>query len=177
MIYEARLFPDRSEWQKTIILIQFFIYYTFLPLMTTVLCKALGFIDSIHLKTQRDRIIPYIVCEIFYFWGWYVFRNLDFPPPIVMFALGVFLATSLGLIINTYMKVSMHAISMGVFCTFFFLSGIMTDVNYGPYISIALFVAGLTGSARLIDSNHTTREIYTGFFAGVITQVVAYLFV
>lgn len=177
LIYEARLFPDRSEWQKTIVLIQFFIYYTFLPMMTTFLCKALGFIESIELKTQKDRIIPYIVCEIYFFWGWYVFKNLHFPALFVMFGLAVFLATSLGLIINAYIKVSMHAISVGVLSTFIFISGTMTTMNYGPYISVAFLIAGLTGTARLIDSNHTTREIYTGYFIGILTQVVAYFFV
>lgn len=176
LVYEARSFPDRTEWQKTIVIIQFFIYYTFLPLMTTLLCKALGFIDSIRLHSQRDRIIPYIVCEIFYFWAWYVFRNLHFPLPFVMFSLAIFLATSLGLIINTFMKVSMHAISVGVMCTFFILAGMMTEINYGPYISIALLVAGLTGTARLIDSNHTTKEIYTGFLVGVVAQLAGYIF-
>jgi len=163
LIYEVRSFPDRTEWQRTIIMIQFFVYYTFLPLVTTFLCKALGFISSIHLNSQRDRIIPYIVCEIFYFWAWYVFRNLHFPAPFVMFSLAVFLATSLGLIINSWMKVSMHTLCAGVVCAFFFLSALMTDLNYGLYISAAFLVAGMTGTARLIDSNHTNREIYTGF--------------
>src|SRR5438309_557673 len=106
MIYEARLFPERTSWEKTIVLIQFFVYYTFLPLITTLLSKGLGFIQSIHLRTQKDRIIPYVVCEIFYFWAWYVFRNLHFPKPIVLFGLAVFLGCSLGLLINAYIKVS-----------------------------------------------------------------------
>ena len=94
-IYEARVFNDRTDWQQKIIFIQFFIYYTFFPLMTTLLSKALGFVQSVYLKTQKDRILPYIVCEIFYFWAWYVFRNIHFPKEVVMFALGVFLACSL----------------------------------------------------------------------------------
>jgi hypothetical protein len=177
LIYEVRSFPDRSEWQKTIIMIQFFVYYTFLPLVTTFLCKALGFISSIHLNSQKDRIIPYVVCEIFYFWAWYVFRNLHFPAMFVVFSLGVFLATSLGLIINTAMKVSMHALSVGVLSAFIFIASLRTDLNYGLYISIAILMAGMTGTARLIDSNHTTKEVYFGFFAGVASQVIAYFFV
>ncbi|MFL5738677.1 MAG: hypothetical protein ACJ75B_00560 [Flavisolibacter sp.] len=177
MIYEARLFPERTSWEKTIVLIQFFVYYTFLPLITTLLSKGLGFIQSIHLRTQKDRILPYVVCEIFYFWAWYVFRNLHFPKPIVLFGLSVFLACSLGLLINAYIKVSMHAISVGVLSALLLITGNMSSINYGPYISIALLISGLTGTARLIDSNHSTTEVYTGFFAGVIVTVVAYFFV
>jgi hypothetical protein len=175
-IYEIRLFNDRTDWQQKIILVQFFIYYTFFPLMTTLLSKALGFVQTVYLKTQRDRILPYIVCEIFYFWAWYVFRNLHFPKEVVMFALGVFLGCSLGLIFNSYMKISMHTISLGVFCAFFLLASTMSGASYGIYISIAFLIAGLTATARLIDSNHTQKEIYFGFFAGALAEVIAFFF-
>lgn len=176
-VYEVRLFNDRTDWQNKIILIQFFVYYTFFPLMTTVLSKALGFIESVHLKTQKDRILPYIVCEIFYFWAWYVFRNIHFPKEVVMFALGVFLGCSLGLILNSYMKISMHTIALGVVCAFFLLAGMSSTASYGFYIAAAFLIAGITATSRLIDSNHTQKEIYFGFFAGALAEVVAYFFV
>jgi hypothetical protein len=177
LIYEVDLFNDRTDWQQKIILIQFFIYYTFFPLMTTLLSKAVGFVQSVHLKTQKDRIIPYIVCEIFYFWAWYVFKNVQFPKEAVLFSLGVFLACSLGLILNSYMKVSMHTISLGVICAFFLLAAMISTSSYGIFISIAFLIAGATATARLIDSNHTQKEIYFGFLAGALAQVVAYFFV
>jgi hypothetical protein len=176
-IYEARLFNDRTDWQNKIILLQFFIYYTFFPMMTTLLSKALGFIQSVYLRTQKDRILPYIVCEIFYFWAWYVFRNVHFPKEVVMFALGVFLACSLGLILNSYMKISMHTIALGVVCAFFVLAGMFSTASYGFYISVAFLIAGITATARLIDSNHKQKEIYSGFFVGVLAEVIAYFFV
>lgn len=145
--------------------------------MTTLLSKALGFVQSVYLRTQKDRILPYIVCEIFYFWGWYVFKNVHFPKEVVMFALGVFLACSLGLILNSFMKISMHTLSLGVVCAFLLLASAMSSFVFGIYISIGFFVAGLTATARLIDSNHTQREIYFGFFAGAIAEVIAFFFV
>jgi hypothetical protein len=36
-VYEVRLFNDRTDWQNKIILIQFFVYYTFFNLMNTLL--------------------------------------------------------------------------------------------------------------------------------------------
>lgn len=177
LIYELDLFSDRNDWQRTLISIQFLVYYTFFPLMSTLLLKALGFIESVYLKTRKDRIIPFIVCEIFFFWAWYVFRNVGFPKEAVLFALGVFLACSLGLILNAYMKISMHMISMGTICAFLLLAAMMSTAAYGVYISIVFFVAGLTATARLIVSDHTQKEIYSGFFAGALAQVVAYFFV
>lgn len=40
---------------------------TLFPLLSVLLLRALGFIDSIMLKTQKDRIIPYIASGIFFF--------------------------------------------------------------------------------------------------------------
>ena len=39
----------------------------FLPIVTVLLLKGLGFIQSIQLHTQKDRIIPYVACITFFF--------------------------------------------------------------------------------------------------------------
>jgi len=177
MTYNMSDFAGFSPWEKTKLMISFFVNYTFFPLVTILLMKALGFISSVFLRSQRDRILPYIVCEIFYFWAWYVARNNHYPKLMVLFALGIFLATSLGLILNSYLKVSMHTISAGVVTMLALLAGMMTDMSFGPYITVVLLVAGLTATARLITSNHTQAEVYMGFFAGALCQLVAYFFV
>jgi hypothetical protein len=169
MLYEARLFPDKTEWQKTLVLIQFFVSYTLLPLVTILLMKALGFIKSVYLRTQKDRILPYVVCQVFYFWAWYVSKNVQYPKIVIMFTLAIFLASALGLILNSYLKISMHTISLGVVCGLVLIAGMQSFQNYGPYIAIAFLIAGLTCTARLIDSNHSTKEVYIGFFAGALS--------
>lgn len=176
LIYTGRYFPGGDAWEHTKLMISFFVNYTFLPLVTLLLAKGLGFIQSIYLKTQKDRIIPYVVCQIFYFWVWYVFRNQDFPKEVVMFALAVFLATSLGLILNAYMKVSMHALSVGVVIPYFILLGMMTQWNYGPYISIVTLLGGLVCTSRLITKDHIPQEVYIGLFAGILAQLAGYFF-
>lgn len=169
------LFASFSEWEKIIVMIRFFVMYAMLPLATVLLAKGLGFVSSIYLKTQRDRIIPYITCGFYYFWMWYVLRNQpEFPHSVVWLSLAIFIASSLGLIANIYMKVSMHAISVGVMSTFIALFAFSQEVNFGLYISAALFVTGLVCSARFIISDHTPKEIYGGLLIGIISQIIAY---
>jgi hypothetical protein len=176
-IYILRIFPQFTEWDKTKLLISFTVNYTVLPLVTILLTKGLGFISSIYLRTQRDRIIPYVATGIFYFWIWYVFRTQAFPKEVVMFSLAVFLASSLGLIVNSYMKVSMHAISVGGVSALFVIMGFLSGDNIGAYISIALLLAGLVCTARMINNEHIPIEVYTGLFIGILAQLVAYLFI
>src|SRR3954471_10072952 len=65
LIYVARLFPDQDATHKLFLVIQFFVSYTLLPLCSILLMKGLGLIPGIHLRNQKDRILPYVVCEIF----------------------------------------------------------------------------------------------------------------
>jgi hypothetical protein len=40
-------------------------------------------------------------------------------------------------------------------------------------LCIAIIIAGLVCTARLLISDHSTKEIYTGLMVGVLSQVVA----
>ena len=169
------LYSGFSNWDKKIIVIQAFVMYTFFPLVTVGLLKALKFIDSVFLHTQRDRIIPFIACGIWYFWAWYVRHNLPGTPhELVYFSFAIFLTSSLGLIANIYMKVSMHAMAMGVASTFMILMGFSQDISFTTFISVTLLITGLVCTARLILSDHTQSEIYAGLFIGVISELLAY---
>jgi hypothetical protein len=176
-IYVLRYFPQLDDWGQTKLLISFIVNYVVLPLATLLLGKALGFISSVYLRTQKDRIIPYVATGIFYFWVWYVFKNQSFPREIVMFSLAVFLASSIGLLLNSYMKVSMHAIAMGVLITLFLFLGFSTYENMGAYISIVFLIAGLVCTARLVNNDHIPIEVYVGLAAGIFAQVAASFFV
>jgi hypothetical protein len=162
--------------QKLVTLFRFFLLYTFFPLVTVLLSRALGFLDSIYLKTQRDRIIPYVTCMIYYFWMWFVLRNqTEFAPLVVALTFGIFLASIVGLMANIYMKISMHAIAMGVMVTFMISLAFTQATDMGLYLCLALLVAGLVCTSRFIVSNHAPKEIYGGFLAGIAAQLAAEL--
>ncbi len=168
-------FAGFSGLDKTKVLIQAFIMFTFFPVVTVLLLKGLKFISSLHLKTQKDRIIPLIACGIWYFWIWYVWRNLpDYPKPAVLFALAIWISVSLALLANIIMKISLHAISIAVVLTFIFLIGFSQAINFGFYISVTLLVAGLVCTSRFIISDHSAKEVYGGLLLGVVSMLLAW---
>lgn len=168
------LFASFTPVEKIITLLRFFMMYSFFPLVTVLLAKALGFLQSVYLKTQKERIIPYIACGIYYFWMCYVLRNQpEFSREIVQLSMAIFIASSLGLIVNIYMKVSMHAISIGIMLCFMGLLSVSQAANFSVYLSIALLIAGLVCTARLIVSDHTPKEIYIGLFTGAASMLLA----
>ncbi len=168
------LFSIFTPAEKLITLLRFFLMYSFFPLVTVLLAKGLGFLDSIFLKTQKERIIPYIACGVYYFWMCYVLRNQpQFSKEVVQLSMAIFIASSLGLLVNIYMKVSMHAISMGILVVFMGLLSFTQAGNYTIYMSLALLIAGIVCTARFIVSDHTSAEIYMGLFVGFISQLLA----
>ncbi|HLG40687.1 MAG TPA: hypothetical protein VI461_13505 [Chitinophagaceae bacterium] len=172
------VFAGSSELEKRLTLLQAILMYGFFPIISVLLLKALKFIDSIYLNTQRDRIIPYVICNIWYFWIWYVWRNLpDSPGEIVLLSMAIFLASAIGLIANIYMKISMHAIAAGVLISFMIFLAFAQPVNAAIYIAAALLTAGFVCTARFIASNHSAKEIYSGLTAGFFAMILASLFV
>jgi membrane-associated HD superfamily phosphohydrolase len=172
---DSYLFGSFNDRQKLMLLASFGVMYIMFPLVSVLLMKALGFISSIHLRTQKDRIIPYVVCMIWYWWMWYVMSNRpdNVPKDAVVLSLAIFLACIGGLMANIRMKVSMHAIAAGVMAAFVMLLGLSQDVNFGIYITLSILLTGVTCTARLIDGNHTTKEIYWGLFIGIFSVVMA----
>ena len=168
------LFASFTPAEKLITLLRFIIMYSFFPLVTVLLARGLGFIDSIYLKTQKERIIPYIACGIYYFWMCYVLRNQpEFSREVVQLSMAIFIASSIGLLVNIYMKVSMHSISMGILLVFISLLAFTQAGSYTVYMSVAFLLAGLVCTARFIVSDHSAREIYTGLLVGGLSQLIA----
>lgn len=164
-------FSDGMRLRTVLITAQNAVFY---PLFCVLLLKGVGFISSIFLRTQKDRIIPYMACGIFFFWTFTVFKEQAlFPKILPSFMLGVFLASSGALLANIYYKISMHAIGVGgLVGLFIIITGSNTMLMTWP-LSAALLIAGLVCSARLLISDHTQKDIYSGFALGLLAQFIA----
>jgi len=170
-------FAGLDGWNRTLKLLLIVISCTFVPLFAVLLLRGLRFIDSIFLKTQKDRIIPYIICMTFYFSVWYYFKKNHEIKDLVSMSMGIFNASVFGFLVNIFMKVSMHAIAVGVMCTFVALLGFTDTVSYSFYLAAAILIAGFVCTSRLIVSDHSPKEIYFGFLIGVFSQLAAHYFV
>lgn len=143
------------------------------PAITVFLLKSLGFIESIFLKTQKDRIIPYIASMTFFFWTQYVLREQTHIPRIlVAFMFGVFISSSAALIANIYYKISMHGIGMGGLVGLFLVIMQQNTMLMTWPLAIVLLIAGLVCTSRMIVSDHRPKEIYAGLLVGFVCQFI-----
>ncbi len=170
---QPQFFAGLTPAGKTILLIRFLMMYCFFPIVTVLLAKGLGFVNSLFLKTQKDRIIPYMACIIFYFWMAYVLRHQpEFPEQVIQLAMGIFIASSIGLLFNIYMKISLHTIAMGILLAFMLLFTASQASDNIPYLTATFLLVGLVSTARFITSDHTPKEIYAGLLVGFVSMLL-----
>ncbi len=147
----------------------------FFPAFSVFLLWRLKLIDNLHLRTQKERIVPYIITMIFYWWMWYLSRNFtDQPSTLQYFYFGIFVTTIFGLIINSFIKISMHAMGMAGAFVFVLVVCFVNQTFLGGDICAITLLTGLVCTARFLLHTHSNTEVYAGLFIGALSQVIAF---
>ena len=168
-------FVGITDWQLQLRVFSIFWLTAFFPAFAVFLLWRLKFSDSIFLKTQKDRIIPYVIVMFFYWWMYYLSRNFsDQPIVLKYFYFGIFIASALGLIMNNFIKVSLHGMGVGGLLTSVLLVGVKYPINNLGWDILLILLTGMVISARIIVSDHTKNELSIGLGIGIITQLLAY---
>jgi len=161
------------------------------PMISILLMKALGLIQTIEMKDKKERIGPLIVTGLFYMWLYVNVRNnTNIPDVLSFFILGSTISVFMALMINSFTKISLHTIAMGgltagiMFIIFNWTYGTV-DIpfpwfNFHLRISdrlvamIVVILAGAVGSSRLYLKAHKEDEIYGGYLVGILSQIIAF---
>jgi hypothetical protein len=171
-------FAGITPWQLQLRVFSVFWLTAFFPAFSVFLLWKLKFSDSIYLRTQKERIIPYVITMFFYWWMYYLSRHFnDQPLALKYFYFGIFIASAIGLVINNFIKVSLHGIGVGGMLMAVILAGVMYPIQNIFWVSIAIVMTSLVMSARMIVSNHTNKELWIGLMMGAATQTIAYFWV
>ena len=182
MLYLIRVipyeFPGITEWQLKMRVFSVFWLTAFFPAFAVFLLWKLKFSESIFLRTQKERVIPYVITMFFYWWMYYLSRNFtDQPLALKFFYFGIFIASSLGLIVNNFIKVSLHAMGVSGLLMSVLLVNLHYPISNVLWVGATILFSGIVVSARMIASDHTKQELIIGFAIGLITQVMAYFWV
>ena len=168
------LFAGYTDLMKIRLTATIFVNLTMLPAVTVFLCWRLKFIDNIYMETQKERIIPLAAAMIFYFWCWFVLKSNGVIPDMFReFLLGSFITIIGAWLANIAFKVSLHAMAMGGMFCFMLLLTFNAEGSSVQYFAFAVAVAGLVCSSRLIVSSHRPFDVYSGFFIGAVSQLLA----
>ena len=171
-------FASITDWQLKMKLFSVFWLTAFFPAFAVFLLWRLKFSDNIFLKTQKERIIPYVIVMFFYWWMYYLSRNFtDQPLALKYFYFGIFIASAIGLTVNNFMKVSLHAMGVSGLMMAVALVSFYYPINNLIWVLLSIMIAAIVVSARMIVSDHTNKELVVGFAIGISTQLAAFFWV
>lgn len=160
-----------------------------LPALATFLMVRLKLADDLQLQERMQRVGPYIAAGVLYSWMTKnLLENTDIPPLFAAISLGCTLSIFAAFVVNVQFKISLHAIgSAGMTAIFIILhlhypyARITLDlqelgtlqISLLTMVFIAVIIAGLTGTSRLILGVHQPREVYWGYVLGMIMPFLA----
>jgi membrane-associated phospholipid phosphatase len=163
--------PIESKWALFTI---FFLFSVVAPGVSFVLLHRFKVISTIDIERQRERSLPLIIMLVYslvlFFLLVYKAGAGTLPRYFYALPLSGVAVTSIFLLINRWIKISLHGAGAGILLGFLIIFTRAQDAFSIWWVLSALLAAGLTMAARLYLQKHTSLEVYTGFiFALLIT--------
>ena len=144
-----------------------------LPVLLFFLLKTLKKIESEHLKSTKERILPLIIyCVIITLIIYRVFPSNEFIEMYYFFVgvLGSTLACLILALLNY--KASIHMIGVSGFFFFIIALSIHFNKNFTGSIALMSIICGAVATSRLHQRAHTITELFIGTFLGIIPQLI-----
>ena len=144
-----------------------------LPVLLFFLLKTLKKIESEHLKSTKERILPLIIyCVIITLIIYRVFPSNEFIEMYYFFVgvLGSTLACLILALLNY--KASIHMIGVSGFFFFIIALSIHFNKNFTGSIALMSIICGAVATSRLHQRAHTITELFIGTFIGIIPQLI-----
>ncbi len=146
------------------------------PLFIIFIMFRMKIITSFYLPKQEERIFPLITIAIFYYLTFYLMKDVYLPRNFQIFILGATLLTVVTLLVTLVFRVSIHMTALGAVAGLFFGMTILSG-GYSLLLLLgAIFVSGLTASARLKIDAHQPTEIYSGWLIGAVVMCLTSFF-
>ena len=152
----------------------FFLFSVVAPGVSFILLHRFKVISTIDIERQGERSLPLVIMLVYslvlFFLLVYKAGAGTLPRYFYALPLSGVAVTSIFLLINRWIKISLHGAGAGILLGFLIIFTPAQDAFSIWWVLSALLAAGLTMAARLYLRKHTSLEVYTGFvFALLIT--------
>ncbi len=170
------LFSNYDTTDLSKIFLTVFINTFLFPVIAILLIWKLGFVKSLQMDSQQERIVPYITSGAMYIWTYVVFRKSGLPEILNIVLLGATITLFACFLINIFRKVSIHTASMACLFLLTLAMCLLSQDDYSFLLMAIALLAGIVGSSRLLTGAHNLPEITLGYFIGLMSQLVALRF-
>ena len=144
-----------------------------LPILLFYLLKTTKRVNSIHLNSTKERIIPLLLNAIIVLLITQRIIPINEMVELYFFFIGILLSTMACLILAILkFKASIHMAAAGGVLMFFTALSIHFSINIIGTIALFFIIVGAIATSRLHMNAHSNTELIIGFFVGLIPQLI-----
>ncbi len=143
-----------------------------MPALFLLVLYRLNKVSNLHLNSQYERTLPFLIGLFFYFFNYYIFRSSALPQIIVSMTLAGALVVLIAFLLNFRFKISIHAISISCVAGIFMGMSQVLNQQMNFKIMALIILSGLVGSARLRLNAHSPFQVYAGAVVGLVVGFV-----
>lgn len=144
-----------------------------LPILLFFLLKTINKVDTIYLKSTKERLIPLFINSIIIL---LILLRVLQPSEIIelyYFFLGILCSTLTCFILAVFnIKASIHMIAASGFFMFAVAIGLHFHININGTIALLMVILGAIATSRLHLKAHTNNELILGLFTGITPQLI-----
>ena len=182
-------FVIQDEKMRFLLVFNVVMLTVFFPLFSIFMMKMLDFIKSYQMEDKSERIGPLVATGVFYLWLFVNLKdNTTIPVALSFFILGSTIGLFMSLMLNSFTKISLHTVGVGgLLAGMFFIKYLfvydtftvntplgMLSISTTLVLILAIIIAGLVGTSRLLLRAHDEMDVYGGYLVGIFSMIVAF---
>lgn len=146
------------------------VFTIILPILTSVLFKLFGLIDSLYMKTAKERRWPFLLTLIWYYMGIQLLTRIYVPQSFLLLMIGATCIVGVALVITSRWKISIHMLGIGGVIGAIIGISQRFQFDHSILLIALILFAGLIGYSRLKTNSHNFRQVYAGFIVGIAVE-------
>ena len=146
------------------------VFTIILPVLTSVLFKLFGLIDSLYMKTAKERRWPFLLTLIWYYMGIQLLTRIYVPQSFLLLMIGATSIVGVALVITSLWKISIHMLGIGGVIGAIIGISQRFQFDHSILLIALILFAGLIGYSRLKTNSHNFRQVYAGFIVGIAVE-------
>jgi len=162
---------------KLLILVVMLLNLIIGPIVSMVILKKNGWLDSLSMPSLRGRSMAYLITAMWYVLTFFMVQHIGLPIVTKALFIGLVAALLSLSLVSIRFKVSAHvaavAGAMGVLCWMFSFYGIWQM----SWFITGLLIIGWQASCRLYLQAHTEKQVFAGALIGFLSTYLCMLWI
>jgi hypothetical protein len=142
-----------------------------IPVALLPLLYYTGLAGNMQFSERRERLLPLYLTLFFYIAAWFFIRKLPVSQVYQRFMFAACLSVLFVLAISYYWKISAHLVGWGGIIALILVLSYKFGSDMMIFLVLAVLIAGLVGTARLMLNEHKPMQIYSGFLLGFLVVI------